>query len=98
MRAFFKVKVWEEVEIDDIVPEEYLTKLFSLGLIKEVSDLWTYVLEEHLQWTEYVETGETITLKENKGFSTIELMNDIMTIGMDNTVWENGNSTNKTFI
>lgn len=86
-KAYFRIKIWEEVTIDSNVPEEYIKKLFSLGLIKASEDLWAYISHNDIQWEEYIDGEHQINLDENKGFSTMELHDHL-----HNMIWENGKS------
>ena len=80
-RVYIKVTAWERYEIDDSKAEEVKAKLES-GEITTGND----IAEMFDIGMEIVDDASTdMTLEDNGGYSTIELMLD------DNTmIWQNG--------
>ena len=91
MKVDFKITTWERVEIPEEYKDEVLAKLED-GTITSASDLFNFVPSDgkqmDLDCNQIEGTDEQMSVSENGGCSTIEVLDDSEFVG--EYVFQNG--------
>ena len=83
----FKVTIWDRVTVPE-EHEEAVSKAIQSGEINSVQDVFNF-LDGSGEYPEHeflYDTDQQVTLEDNAGFSTIEILDK------DNAIWQNGTS------
>ena len=81
MDVDFKIITWQRVTIPEYAEETVLRKLKE-GQITTIEEIFEIAADSYMENLEEVETY--MTVKENEGYSTIEVLNE-----EGETIWDN---------
>jgi hypothetical protein len=84
MEFDFKITTWERVIINDEEDQKKVFELIKTGEITSANDIWNKGLGELAEYSILPDVSKQMTLEENGGRSTIEVLDN------GETLYENG--------